>query len=685
MNRNDWLKELLTWHGHERAGVKVPFATAMGNPLHRQIETNILKKLSAAAKDLATGEADTPRWLFLVGGPGNGKSEAVEYFIKSLDTELSVGGELVGAAAASFQQQGMLSRVVEINQTKLVSHAAHFADKIGKLVIIQDASASDEPNGRASEILLREIEELLTSPSEQKSVFLCCCNRGVLSSALQDVGTRDGYGAIVKVIRNIISATALARVSGKNRPTCWPLLDDHRFACWPMDFETLLESTAGPSAFSTILSIATDSTHWDSVGVCTDCSSKSLCPFYQNKVLLSNPAGSKALEAGLRRGELATGRRWNFRELFSLVAELLVGVRGDFRSHPCDWTHDEVKKAGPNPVGVADESVALLALNSRLYTNALHPRISREFLAEEASVARSHGNITSESILSFLALPSSGTHHVREVLKGLYSAKLDPALDTPEDDPLQLSAVEDFFNHSVKSGLDKSKDRLMLLEARLLHCLHTAEAEWDTMEKASAVSLKMRRLFREQACSIAKRGIASRAGRPSGAHWIDEYKLTLRDVSRLRQLAQDLGKLFGERDRFDASLIESFGQPLKNSGVRTVSPKPNIRPILAPSPNNEKASHDMPFLDVSQAYTALPLTFDLFLAIKLRNKQCANSCLPASTRSAIDRARQLLAGINCRNIEGINDGTVKITVFSSGELVLNAVDEPHYLTNSHGN
>lgn len=84
-NENPWVSELLTWHGHDRGGVRVPFQGHMGNPLNGVVETSLIKKLKQLAFDLMKGTPGTPRWIFLIGGPGNGKSEAVEVFIRELD------------------------------------------------------------------------------------------------------------------------------------------------------------------------------------------------------------------------------------------------------------------------------------------------------------------------------------------------------------------------------------------------------------------------------------------------------------------------------------------------------------------------------------------------------------------------------------------------------------------------
>ncbi len=110
-NLNPWVPELLSWHGHERGGVRVPFDETSGNPLRGSggendgiIQTPLMLKLAALAVSVAAGELG-PRLIFLVGGPGNGKSEAVQSFVQALDHGLGCGGSLVAALRVQLERQ----------------------------------------------------------------------------------------------------------------------------------------------------------------------------------------------------------------------------------------------------------------------------------------------------------------------------------------------------------------------------------------------------------------------------------------------------------------------------------------------------------------------------------------------------------------------------------------------------
>ena len=102
-NQNPWVSELLTWHGQDRGGVRVPFHPTMGNPLKAVVDTTLIRRLRKLAFDLMNETPDTPRWIFLIGGPGNGKSEAVEAFVRELDKLAEAEERLVNSVAPKIR------------------------------------------------------------------------------------------------------------------------------------------------------------------------------------------------------------------------------------------------------------------------------------------------------------------------------------------------------------------------------------------------------------------------------------------------------------------------------------------------------------------------------------------------------------------------------------------------------
>ena len=173
-NLNPHLVDLLSWHGHAAGGVHVPFQ-ARANPLGNVIETTLVSKLRALATQIASSAASRPRWIFLVGGPGNGKSETVQDFLEHLDSSLGMGGALVQALRQRYSRPGLLPRKVEILPTDLAGGVAAFTANVGRLMVIQDATATENAMGNAARELADDLADLLTCPSTPPMpVFVAC-------------------------------------------------------------------------------------------------------------------------------------------------------------------------------------------------------------------------------------------------------------------------------------------------------------------------------------------------------------------------------------------------------------------------------------------------------------------------------------------------------------------------------
>lgn len=78
---------LVEWAGNHSGGVKRLFDDRSGRPGRELLRTRLIGKLEDWATAVGDGTAGTPRILLLVGGPGNGKTEAIEHVTKYLDEQ----------------------------------------------------------------------------------------------------------------------------------------------------------------------------------------------------------------------------------------------------------------------------------------------------------------------------------------------------------------------------------------------------------------------------------------------------------------------------------------------------------------------------------------------------------------------------------------------------------------------
>lgn len=666
-NLNPRVVELLAWHGHAKGGVHVPFQH-VSNPLGETIVTGLVQRLRKLAADIAAHADSSPRWIFLVGGPGNGKSETVQDFLVHLDTELGLGGALRQTLTQRFTGAGVLPRKVEILPVDLGGEAGNFAAMVGRLMIVQDATATETALGNAANELAHDLADLITSPSTPPMpVFIACANRGLLARAMNEAFSAFGpNNDVTKLLANLVQASSFGRETLAGRKSCWPLESDPRFACWPLDIESLLIEGAPVTPFEHILQRAVDAGQWEAAGRCQDCTSRDSCPFRQNAEWLRDDDTRKNLLKMLRRGELALGQRWNFRDAFSLVAELLVGQWSDFDnlSHPCNWVHHQVAATTTQQPDVA----GIAALTLQLYPHAMfrggHVRQAASTFYQ-GGVVEPVAHPLTHGVLRAIATVGTGgaVKPIRETLLRGY-AQLDPSTATPRDPDHPLRLIEDAFCQSVEQGRTTT---LQLPPARaenlLLDNFEKAEREWDLLGRESATAITVVCLLRKLAGMITKRSTGTRRGHHALEGVLAEYEACLRDPTRLSAVRSTLQPLLGDQG-FKFNLVEILGQPTaeRQPLVTLQGQPPGVRALPAPSATASTPGHDVPCIVVTNPDYRIPLTFDFYMAIQLRREGCAGSSLPASVRAALDRVRHRYAGELCRNEEWFIDGRASVMI-----------------------
>lgn len=680
-NKNPQVVEMLSWHGHDRGGVHVPFQG--NNPLGPlPLETNLIAKLRNTAQSIANG-VSVPRWLFLVGGPGNGKSEAIQDFLTQLDQQLGMNGSLVGVLKQKFSPAPLVPRRVELTRSDIAS--SEFANRVGRLVVLQDATATEDPYGNAARQLANDIADLLTTPESPIPVYVVCANRGLLARALKEAyRIWRTNNDVTKLLAEMIKASGLgveALVPEPERPSCWPLSSNPQVACWPLDLESLLlPSDAGTSAVEQIITVAVSENEWEASGRCTDCDAASLCPFRQNAIWLREPLSRGKLLALLRHGELATGQRWNFRDTFSLAAEILVGQWDDFdgADHPCEWVHVHAKSM-TGSTSYQQKLVSSYLMLQHLYPQALFHKVWLQEAAEGCikDVVDWNGQNISRSVMDILytSTPSS-LKPIRERLLEDYT-RLDPAGFTPTkaDHPLRL--IEDVYSQSIELGNDVgSNPRLAYVEEIFLGLLEDAEKEWDweLLSRSAHHAHRVIALLRRLASTLVKRSVGTRLGHHANEDYLKDFDAALYDQGRLSQVIDAIRPLLGG-DRFKFDPLQSFGQPQSESEklVTLSSYIPGIRAYPASLGTSQAPKHDIPFFRLSDTAYSIPITFDFYLALRLRKEGCAGSSLPASVRASIDRVRHRIAGQLLRSKKMFVERSASLTIGEKGVITL--VDE----------
>lgn len=651
--------ELLDWAGNRSGGVRRPFDEGSGRPGGQVLRTNLLVRLERWCGEVGQEAPGGPRILLLVGGPGNGKTESIERTMVWLDTALGCDGALVAELSTHFRPaEGKVPRLIKVDAGAL----ARPARKDLELSIVQDASSvAGISGGTPAGLLLEELETACAAGAT--GIYLCCVNRGVLDDALI-AAAETGRQEVQALLEKVTHSVSLL----PDAPSCWPLGGRPAVAVWPMDMESLMVpmEDGSPPPAAEVLRQAIDPTLWPAHG---SCEAGPRCPFCTSREQLSRNREGAALLRMLRWYELGSGKRWSFRDLFSLLSHLLSGHRADSRSSgpsPCAWAaglmvldDKAVRRAKPT----ARTSGAIFELVAAQYHHALFHKWDRDAgaaLLKDLKDLRLQDDNTAMGLQWFLSsrrspyLPAM----VEEVLDG-FTGLLDPALTSPDTKvevgrtTYHLREIDARFSRSVGEGLEHVRRSRILsaLEVELLRRLADLDAHLsrqDVRRGKPATATRVQRLLRDFSCRLVRRTIGARTSTVLDAGILGEFQAVVEDErdDRVFEVAREIEVLLNQNQEFEVSLTTTFGQPLPPSTIQAllVVPRRHVQPAEVDSTGRPAAP--LRFLEVGEGRSAqdVALTYDLFKAVKDIERGMSAASLPRSVLALLDTTSARLAG-----------------------------------------
>jgi hypothetical protein len=639
--------------------------------------------------------------VLLVGGPGNGKTDAVESCIEFLDSGLNANGKLVEAFAAQFvvPESQLPPRKVIVELTTLgINLPLHMHQSI---TLVQDATEGDPGQSRpAEQLLLEELGDRLDPQSS--GIYLCCVNRGILAHA----ATAFQESVYQNNAAELINKITIAVTSGPTSPRCWPLEGFEHFAVWPMDVESLVDekiAEEGRTVAHQIFDAALDQAKWNPT-----CESGTRCPFCRNRELLSHPDAIKSLVKLLRYYELASGKRWTFRDLFSLVPYLLVGdyseleVRGR-QVTPCEWSSYQNQLIRANQTSDPSKYRAQYLLVSRLYHHRLFPRWpgldrgqNRKAKAALQVESFNPGLERAKDFFRYLSHAANqagdNSGEILGLIRGSLGELMDPALAPGSaalfsrgDQVITIDQVEERFSLSVREGLGFVSNRLEQLERDLL--VQLAEADESLAEenfpRSKAHYAKLLQNSLRQFCArLAKRSIGVKKAVCRDANFFQSYDKALHDNRELSDVRRQLKKLLhDDRNQFRASLVTTFGQPIAHRlrDIVLLTPAVAVRE-MQPTVIGERPAEPIPYLKVD--CHVVPLTFALFKALKEVVAGLHDASLPTEIFALLNGIKSLVSGHLVRN-ETILDEESRIELGNSGQFVEVSGEDFHVVDANH--
>ena len=668
--------QLLNWAGNRAGGVRRLFDSASGRPGKAVFQTNLLHRLEDWASAIVDQSARAPRILLLVGGPGNGKTEAIESTVGWLDEALACNGSLLGNLRHSFfpAEGTAVPRMVRVEAVMPEASGTRLG-----LSIVQDASTVVDAVGQsAAQLLLDELEGIQAASGTE--AYLCCVNRGVLDDALIEAIDTERQGA-----QRLLAAVTRAVSLSPDAPSCWPLEGFPTVAVWPMDAETLLlpPTRGGEEPARSLLRTALNSEMWPDIG---SCQGGHYCPFCISRDRLSREREQGSLLNILRWFEVASGKRWSFRDLFTLASYFLAGHRVSPREaalEPCDWAGklsalDDQARRGGKPS--KEQSTAIFHLVAAQYQHALFHSWDREAgpaLLREIKELDLEDDNTAMGLAWFLSsrrspyLPAM----ISDALAGI-SEQLDPALTDP-DTEMQATNNKRFafreldirFSRSVTEGLDYVR-RLQVLtrpEVDLLERLAKLDGDLSLggiRRKRPASATNVQRLVRDFACRLVRRTFGTRTGAVLDAPILANFQRVIEDTAGddLFDVAQEVEQLLNRNQDFEISLTTTFGQPLPPTIRRAtlIVPSRSVQPLEVET--SGRPASPICFLSVGDGRSGQPiaLTYDLFKAVKELEQGMSMASLPRSVLALLDTTRARLSGPIVRDRIVLERARIKI-------------------------
>ncbi|MDR6728460.1 hypothetical protein [Delftia lacustris] len=667
-------RALVDWAGNHSGGVKRLFDSNSGRPAKDLLKTNLLVRLESWARSLSAGDPACPRIVLLVGGPGNGKTEAIETTIRWLDASLQCDGRLVEELARSFHCVGGIPRIVTADAGVLSRTPRDL-----RLNIVQDATATVGREGvSAANLLIEELGGLVGS--DGPDVYLCCVNRGVLDDAL--IHALDNrLDAPRKVLEAITRAVSLAA----DAPSCWPLAGFPSVAVWPMDAESLLIPPAGEltSPAATLIGQATEPSVWPGYGAC---SAGEKCPFCYSQSLLSREGPRNALLQILRWNELGSGKRWSFRDLFSLMSYLLSGhlpARDEQHGDPCAWASKLIEldvglSSARRPTKQAMTAAFRLATSS--YQHALFHRWDRDVslaLRKDIKELGLDEDSTLMGLQHFLHdrrapyLPAT----IAPLLEGLVDL-LDPALASPDSQvavsaksTVMLRDIDIRFSRSIQEGIEFIRKYQVLspMELDLLKKLAQSDERLSRPEvrrKRPAAASRVQQLLRDFAGRLVRRSICVRSSVVPDASILAAFRAVVEDEKqhRLYEVADQVEQLLNNGADFEVSLTTTFGQPLPPSQRQATLVVPSQHVGVPSRKGAGRPQSPICFLEVGSGTSAqsIALTYDLFKAVKELERGLSPASLPRTVVALLDTTRARLAGPIVRDHEILRRSKIRI-------------------------
>ena len=672
---NKYPEYFFAFSGSTKESVKTIGAPGTAWSCHNLVETRLLNNLSSLANKMKF-ECAEPPCVFLVGGPGNGKTGAAEYLLMKL-----YGSDKIP------EYEKAEGRIVF---RKKISNA------IDGIVVIEDATTvtHDAFRSDVQEFALRTNENF----AYKRYAYIACVNRGVLADCINETDDIQCVTAFMAALSDVVSV-------GETSPNMWPLDGNKRFQrderwcrhipniyVWPMDAESLIDknlfggdpkNTPGYKLIKRIFEHADCSE-------CDVCHHGDLCPFRENFLSIKEGRGLLDFLYFLHAFEIVTGNNILFRDILAICSVVFAGdereykiIKGDrlVDASPCEWVayHANLIKSGN-----ANESLSSsFLLISRRYRQILFGDYS-EFAMKDiqgpqgvrSKMANAKDEQEFKPIVSLLKSLNDLNRRwrtvtgIQKLIHQDFSKRMDIATEE-EYDPLEQ--IEIGFCSSTNIGIARTSefielpatvksffDNLLRTEDKLGNCSYEVSSDKAELCRRGIQILQV------IGSRIAKREVGGEKPLVKNFADIDEYEALCFNPSKKSELdfvKKPLKKILSLDSDFISSVMKSIGQTHINPRyILNIKAKNNASIDLERSntlPVRSDAPVDpTPIIAIKLTYddaggqtVRLPLTFALFYALRKIKEGLSVSSISEQTFVSLNLVASRLLGIISHHAE----------------------------------
>jgi len=615
---------LLNWSANKSSAVRVSGQEQTGRPMGRTIENKLIMALNHWIADL---ENQTISNILLLGGPGNGKTDTLDWIIQKLISHCGLSKTSIDNEIGKSTSKAIRRCEIDTSKNKRF--------KFDKIVTVAEATSGD--NGKsAAECLFEDFNSFI---DDDKVLYISCINRGVLED-LKFFCDKKGHDKALALVELIGSSTLNV---GKES---WPLEDHGGVGVWFMDYESLFDKieNTNESPAQEIQNYIWKNKHWDWYDSFP--LFKKYCPYYLNyQDFENNPSLFNGL---LENMELMSASRINFRNYFSLASSIFANSPN--AKTPIEFSIENVKsllESNPDMKGYITALSKLLFVTAkfRLFRNLQNIFDKIRGIKSINGLSLFNNLIQSLNQEEFTELYNSKQTPFEEKYIISLNEYLNP--NKCEDESLQTLVQE--FSLSIKDGYNKlfQKTQLDTLEDRFFNYLILIEDEMNLfLEGPNTDSPKK--------YSNAIKLLKSFAGQLAANiycynHTVHKDHELLLQFKSIVDSEKDHKKLKKElKSTFVTSAIyplHSFRQPKgkeKNSVVITSHNYLNIK-LNIKNTDLKRASKKGVFMTIkSNDSVSIPITFQLLKALKLIGKGINKNSMNSEIISLIDRIEQNL-------------------------------------------